>query len=126
MMRGRKSMIVRAEAEGGFKLPPMLDPGTKGGAHVVTCGAAIIPVISYNIFKVQGMDEQTAGNLASGSFVGISILAWTSTYLFRVGNKEMTYAKQLKSYEDAVIEKRFEELAEEEVEALLEEIDRET
>ena len=36
----------------------------------------------------------------------------------------MTYAKQLKSYEDAVIAKRLEELADEEVEALLDEIDR--
>ena len=71
------------------------------------------------------MDEMTAGNLASGSFVVIAILAWTSTYLFRVGNKEMTYAKQLKTYEDAVSEKRLEELADEEVDALLEEIERE-
>ena len=118
-------MVVRAQAEGGgFKLPAMLDPGTKGGAIVVTCGSVLIPIVAYNVFKLQGMDEMTAGNLASGSFVVIAIRAWTSTYLFRVGNKEMTYAKQLKTYEDAVIAKRLEELADEEVDALLEEIER--
>ena len=37
------------------------------------------------------------------------------SYVFRVANKDMTYAQQLKDYEDAVIQKRFEELSEEEV-----------
>ena len=31
-------------------------------------------------------------------------------YVLRVVNKDMTYATQLKDYEDAVISKRFEEL----------------
>ena len=125
LARRSRHTVPTAEAEGGgFKLPPMLDPGTKGGAVVVTGGTVMIPIVAYNVFKLQGMDEMSAGNLASGSFVVIAILAWTSTYLFRVGNKEMTYAKQLKSYEDAVIAKRLEELADEEVEALLDEIDR--
>ena len=37
------------------------------------------------------------------------------SYVFRVANKDMTYAQQLKDYENAVIQKRFEELSEEEV-----------
>jgi len=36
----------------------------------------------------------------------------------------MTYTKQLKSYEDAVIAKRLEELSEDEVVALMDEMDR--
>ena len=36
-------------------------------------------------------------------------------YVLRVVNKDMTYATQLKDYEDAVISKRFEELQEDEV-----------
>ena len=71
-----------------------------------------------------GWNEQNAGNLASGSFVLISILLWTGSYLFRVAGKDMTYAKQLKSYEDAVIAKRLEELSDDEVDALMDEIDR--
>lgn len=53
------------------------------------------------------------------------MVAWTLTYIFRVANKDMTYAKQLKNYEDAVLAKRLEELAEDEVQALLEEVEKE-
>ena len=35
--------------------------------------------------------------------------------VFRVANKDMTYAQQLKDYENAVIQKRFEELSDGEV-----------
>ena len=53
------------------------------------------------------------------------ILLWTFSYIFRVFTKNMTYSTQLKQYEDAVIAKRFEELQDDEVEALLGEIERE-
>jgi len=55
-------------------------------------------------------------------YVGIGVLAWTSTYVFRVANKDMTYAKQLRDYENAVIQKRFEELNTDQVDALMDEI----
>lgn len=55
----------------------------------------------------------------------LAMVAWTLTYIFRVANKDMTYAKQLKNYEDAVLAKRLEELAEDEVQALLEEVEKE-
>jgi len=44
------------------------------------------------------------------------------SYVFRVANKDMTYAKQLRDYENAVIQKRFEELNNDEVDALMGEI----
>lgn len=44
--------------------------------------------------------------------------------MFRVANKDMTYGRQLKSYEDAVIAKRLEELEDDEVEALMADIKR--
>ena len=50
--------------------------------------------------------------------VGVCLL-WTFSYVFRVGTKDMTYSKQLKQYEDAVIAKRFEELQEDEVDVLM-------
>ncbi|GMH48775.1 hypothetical protein TL16_g00368, partial [Triparma laevis f. inornata] len=52
-------------------------------------------------------------------------LLWTASYLFRVVSKDMTYAKQLRDYEDAVIEKRMSELDEEEKIGLVEQIQRE-
>jgi len=80
-------------------------------------------------------------------YVGLGTVAWTSTYVFRVANKvpssrerasarpapthprrrcspaqDMTYAKQLRDYENAVIQKRFEELDNDEVSALMDEI----
>ena len=37
----------------------------------------------------------------------------------------MTYAKQLRDYENAVLQKRLEELADDEINALMEEIEKE-
>jgi hypothetical protein len=48
-----------------------------------------------------------------------------STYIFRVATKDMTYAKQLRDYENAVLQKRLEELADDEIEALMQEIELE-
>lgn len=42
--------------------------------------------------------------------VTVGIIFWTFSYVFRVANKDMTYVKQLKEYEDAVLRKRLEEL----------------
>ena len=56
-------------------------------------------------------------------FVLLSNLLWASTYVFRVANKDMTYAKQLRDYENAVLQKRLEELADDEISALMEEIE---
>ena len=44
--------------------------------------------------------------------------------MLRVVNKDMTYATQLKDYEDAVMAKRLEELPEAELEKMMEEIKR--
>jgi len=63
-----------------------------------------------------------AGNVILVGYVGLGTVAWTSTYVFRVANKDMTYAKQLRDYENAVIQKRFEELDNDEVSALMDEI----
>ena len=46
------------------------------------------------------------------TFVGGLTVAWIGTYIQRVMNKDMTYVKQLKDYEDAVMAKRLEELPE--------------
>lgn len=52
----------------------------------------------------------------------MSNVAWASTYVFRVASKDMTYAKQLRDYENAVLQKRLEELNDDEIDALMAEV----
>jgi len=107
------------------KLPMLLDPGTKGGALFLSLVLFIIPFIVYNVATLGfGVDEVEAGRDIGVGFTVITSLAWASTYIFRVATKDMTYAKQLKDYENAVIAKRLEELDEDEVQALVEDIER--
>ena len=42
-----------------------------------------------------GIEEQAAGSIAAASFTLLAILGWTFSYIFRVANKDMTYAKQV-------------------------------
>ncbi|CAN8074170.1 unnamed protein product [Agarophyton chilense] len=91
---------------------------------VIKFGFAAIALV-YAIktgLQVAGVPDLLAGQLTTGFVSVFSLLAWISTYLFRVGSKGMTYAQQLRDYEDEVIKKRFEELTEEELAALGEEL----
>lgn len=122
-----KLMATEPDAEkpksGG--LPFWLDPGTRGGAVVLSILLFIVPFIGYsiatNVFGVDGVD---AGRYIGVGFTTIATLVWVFTYIFRVATKDMTYAKQLKDYENAVIAKRLEELDDDEIQALVEEIER--
>ena len=78
----------------------------------------------YIIFQAIGLDGLSAG-VWSQALLVIVVLAWTSSYLFRVANKDMTYNQQLKDYEDAVLQKRLEEMTPEELEKLQQEIEQE-
>lgn len=51
-----------------------------------------------------GVDPMQAGNVVQLVLVLGLTLAWISTYMFRVSNKDMTYAQQLRDYEDKVME----------------------
>uniref|UniRef100_A0A6T6MFS5 Uncharacterized protein n=1 Tax=Timspurckia oligopyrenoides TaxID=708627 RepID=A0A6T6MFS5_9RHOD len=80
----------------------------------------------YYALQLFGMDADAAGT-AVGASAGIGIvIAWTASYVFRVANKDMTYAQQLRDYEEAVLNKRYEELSEEELAALATELEDET
>merc|ERR1712166_1661825 len=81
-------------------LPFIFDIGTKGGIVFWGTVGLVVPIV----------------------YVGAATVAWTASYVLRVANKDMTYAKQLKDYEQAVIQKRFDELNEDEVDALMGEI----
>lgn len=51
-----------------------------------------------------GVDPLQAGNVVELIVVLGLTLGWVATYIFRVSNKEMTYAQQLRDYEDKVME----------------------
>ncbi len=104
-------------------LPFFLDPNTKGGIIVWSIIGIVLPFFAYSFMLDNlGWDVVLAGNVILVGYVGLGTVVWTGSYVFRVANKDMTYAQQLRDYENAVIQKRFEELSEEEVDALMGEI----
>lgn len=97
----------------------------KTNGDVLKFGVAAV-AIAYaikSLFQALGAPDLLAGQLTTGFVSVFSLVAWVSTYLFRVGTKGMTYAQQLRDYEDEVIKKRYEELTEEELAALGEELE---
>merc|ERR1719379_2228070 len=95
----------------------------KGRHHLLVLHPIILPFFAYSfMLDTLGWDVILAGNVVLVGYVGLATVVWTASYVFRVANKDMTYAQQLRDYENAVIQKRFEELSEEEVDALVGEI----
>ena len=84
-----------------------------------------IPYLVYEYLVSTGLEATKVGAYVGALFVLLSNVLWASTYIFRVANKDMTYAKQLRDYENAVLQKRLEELDDDEIDALLEEIEEE-
>jgi hypothetical protein len=76
------------------------------------------------LLLVAGLDSLEAGIWSQVFLVG-GLVGWLLTYLFRVGTKRMTYNQQMKDYEEAVLQKRLEELTPEELAQLQAEIERE-
>ncbi|CAL6328810.1 unnamed protein product [Bathycoccus prasinos] len=78
----------------------------------------------YGLQEFAGFDAQWAGNVVQLTFVMLLTLLWVGSYIQRVFNKDMTYGKQLKDYEEAVMQKRLEEMPESELMALMDESER--
>jgi hypothetical protein len=57
-----------------------------------------------------GLDNVSAGIWSQFIFVG-AMLGWVGTYLLRVVTQKMTYNQQLQDYEEAVLQKRLDELS---------------
>jgi Protein of unknown function (DUF3007) len=75
-------------------LPFWLDPGTKGGAVVLTFVLFFGPVAVYAFLtNVLGYDEIETGKVIGIGFTVVATLAWVSTYIFRVATKDMTYVR---------------------------------
>ncbi len=104
-------------------LTAWLSPNTRGGVIVWSIILIAIPYTIYSILVAAGLTDTEVGAYVGSIFVLLSCLLWASTYVFRVATKDMTYAQQLRDYENAVLQKRLEELADDEIQALMEEIE---
>ncbi len=87
-------------------------------------GVFVAGGIIYLVFQTVGLDGVSAG-IWTQTLLVAGLIGWSITYLLRVVTKNMTYNKQLKDYEDAVLQKRLEEMSPEELAKLQEEIERE-
>jgi len=114
------------EVNEGFDIAAWFNPNTRGGVIVWSFLLLAIPVAVYNYLVSTGLEDTKVGAYVGALFVLLSNLAWASTYVFRVASKDMTYAKQLRDYENAVLQKRLEELNDDEIDALMAEIESDT
>uniref|UniRef100_A0A0E0HPV2 Uncharacterized protein n=1 Tax=Oryza nivara TaxID=4536 RepID=A0A0E0HPV2_ORYNI len=87
-----------------------------------------VTLLGYGLkygLELVGVDPLQAGNAVQLIIVLGMTVGWISTYMFRVANKDMTYAQQLRDYEKQVMEKRLESLTEAELQVLLEQVEEE-
>lgn len=78
----------------------------------------------YLALSLAGLDGISAGIWSQVIFTG-GLVGWVLTYLTRVFSKKMTYNQQLKDYEDAVLQKRLDEMSDEELVQLQAELEAE-
>lgn len=88
-------------------------------------GLFIAGGLTYLAFRVFGLDNLSAGIWSQVVLVGV-VVVWLVSYLVRATTQSMTYNQQLKDYEDAVLQKRLEEMSPEELAALQAEIEAES
>lgn len=80
--------------------------------------------ILYLVLGQLGFDSASAG-VWSQALLVLGLVGWVLTYLGRVLTKNMTYNQQLEDYEDAVLQKRLEEMSPEELAKLQAEVEAE-
>jgi hypothetical protein len=93
---------------------------------VIIIGIVVFAIggAGYLGLQLAGLDDINAGIWSQLVLVAI-ILGWSFSYVFRVANKNMTYNQQRKEYDDAVIQKRFDELTPEQLAKIQAEIEQE-
>lgn len=75
-------------------------------AHRIWIDHIVLWFIPWRVLQFAGVDPLQAGNVVQLVLVLGLTIGWISTYIFRVSNKEMTYAQQLRDYENKVMEVR--------------------
>ncbi|XP_055810207.1 uncharacterized protein LOC129880271 [Solanum dulcamara] len=98
---------------------------TRKDVLLIGLGVTLLGVGLKSGLEYLGFDPLQAGNVVQLVLVLGLTVGWISTYIFRVSNKEMTYAQQLRDYESKVMEKRLESLTEAELQVLLEQVEEE-
>ncbi|XP_065019199.1 uncharacterized protein LOC135645067 isoform X1 [Musa acuminata AAA Group] len=98
---------------------------TRKDVLLIGLGVTLAGIGLKSGLEFAGVDPLQAGNVVQLFIVLGLTVGWISTYMFRVANKDMTYAQQLRDYEKKVMEKRLEGLTEAELEALLEQVEEE-
>ncbi len=93
-------------------------------AIALALGVFVAGGVAYLLLRGFGLSSQNAGVWSQVILVA-GLMGWVSTYLFRVFTKNMTYNKQLQEYEDAVLQKRLEEMTPEELAKLQKEVEEE-
>jgi len=74
-------------------------------------------------FRLFGLDGISAGIWSQAIMVG-GVVAWLSSYLFRVVTHNMTLNQQMDDYESAVLQRRLDELSPEQLAALQAKLDQ--
>jgi hypothetical protein len=92
-------------------------------AILITLGVFVAGGLAYLLLKVVGLEGVQAGIWSQVALV-LGLLGWVSTYIYRALNQKMSYVQQLKDYEEAVIQKRYEEMTPEQLAELQAELDR--
>lgn len=87
-------------------------------------GVFAIGGVVYWVLRASGLDGMSAGIWSQVIFTG-ALVGWLLTYLLRALTKTMTYNQQLRDYEDAVLQKRLDEMSPEEIAQLQAEIEAE-
>lgn len=98
---------------------------TRKDVLLIGLGVTVFGVALKYGLELVGVDPLQAGNVVQLVIVLGMTVGWISTYMFRVANKDMTYAQQLRDYEKQVMEKRLESLSEAELQGLLEQVEEE-
>eukprot|EP00232_Nephroselmis_pyriformis_P002671 CAMPEP_0182913302 /NCGR_PEP_ID=MMETSP0034_2-20130328/37968_1 /TAXON_ID=156128 /ORGANISM="Nephroselmis pyriformis, Strain CCMP717" /LENGTH=196 /DNA_ID=CAMNT_0025050017 /DNA_START=14 /DNA_END=604 /DNA_ORIENTATION=+ len=124
--RASRQMVVRAEEK-----TPGVKYNTEFGysrKDVILIGVGITAFGFGGYWALQeffGLDYVQAGNVMQLTvFLGLCV-GWVGSYLLRVKNKDMTYVKQLNDYEEAVMQKRIEEMPENELQKMMDEVEAE-
>ncbi|KAK4395593.1 hypothetical protein Sango_1713600 [Sesamum angolense] len=128
-LRQSRKRLAQCFLKGYFNkmLPLGLTPFgyTRKDVLLIGLGVTVAGIGLESGLEYLGVDPLQAGNVVQLVLVLGLTVGWISTYIFRVSNKEMTYAQQLRDYEVKVMEKRLESLTEAEIEALLEQVEEE-
>jgi membrane protein implicated in regulation of membrane protease activity len=90
----------------------------------IAIGFFVAGGLIYLALQFIGLDDLNAG-IWSQVILVAGLVGWVLTYIFRALTKNMTYNQQLKDYEDAVLQKRLEEMSPEELAQLQADVEAE-